>query len=102
MSQAHCSGVPIPSGSAAPSCHLPSLPRARTSRVSHGRAVLESGPGTARRGSYGGGRRRSACLSSSEDPGETFKHYKEKRGGVSDFTLVARIVCSAIQRAPGL
>jgi hypothetical protein len=104
MSQAHSSGVTIPSGAAVPSWHwqLPSLPRATPPRVSHGRAVLESGPSTARRGPYRGGRRRRAYLPSFEDAGETFKHDKEKRGGVSEFTLIARIVHSAIQRTARL
>ena len=104
MSQAHWAGVTIPSGAAAPSWHwqLPSLPRARTPRVSHGLAVLESGPSTARRGLYRGGRRRRAYLLSFEDPGDTFKHDNEKRGGVSDFRLIARIVYSAIQGAARL
>ena len=104
MSQAHWAGVTIPSGAAAPSWHwqLPSLPRARTPRVSHGRAVLELGPSTARRGPYRGGRRRRACLPSFEHPGETFKPDKEKRDGVSDFRLIARIVYSAIQGAARL
>ena len=99
MSQENWSGVPIRSGAAVPAWHwqLPSLPPTKTSRVSHGRAVLESGPSSARRGPCRGGRRRRACLPSVEYPGRTFKHDKERRGGVSDFRLIARIVCSAIQ-----
>ena len=62
-----------------------------------GPAVPESGPGGARRASCRRDSKRRAYLQDFEHLDETVRHDKEKRVGVSDFRLIARLVSSAIQ-----